>query len=166
MALLTLALFLAALRVELVDEVYTIPPTEWRYVQVSLRQTPVVVHCNFQSLTKGANVRVALLTQDEMEKLRANQPHGFLVKSQPAAVGALAYQLHRGGEYAIVVDNREMQGPLRVHLRVWLDFSSGGPQGVGYLPPERRLAVILISFAVFFAIVTWSVRKLLQATRR
>jgi hypothetical protein len=66
----------------------------------------------------------------------------------------------------VVINNRESRVPVQVHLRVWLDFSARAAQGVGYLSPERRLAVILISFAVFFGIVTWSARKLLQATRR
>jgi len=78
----------------------------------------------------------------------------------------LAYRLHQAGEYAVVIANRGLQAPVRVHLRVWLDFSQRSAQGVGHLSRERRLALILISFAVFFAIVTWSARKLLQATRR
>jgi hypothetical protein len=65
-----------------------------------------------------------------------------------------------------VIDNRGLRAPLRVHLRVWLDFSPRSAQDVGYLSRERRLAVILISFAVFFGIVTWSARKLLHAIRR
>lgn len=161
-----LFILLAGARVELVDEVYTIPPSEWRYVQVDLKQTPVSVHCNFQVVSRVAQVRVALLSRADLERLRADQPHGFLAASQPAATGSLAYRLHRAGEYAVVIDNRGLQAPVRVHLRVWLDFSQRSAQGVGYLSRERRLAVILISFAVFFAIVTWSARKLLKATRR
>ena len=166
MALLTLLLLLAGSRVELVDEVYTIPPSKWRFVPVELKQMPVAVHCDFQVIARNAQVRVALLSHEDLQRLNADQPHGFLAASQPAAVGSLNYQLHRAGEYAVVVDNRALDAPVRVHLRVWLDFSPRSAQGVGYLPPERRLAVILISFAVFFAIVTWSARKLLQATRR
>jgi hypothetical protein len=159
-----LLLLFAGSRVELVDEAYTIPPSEWRYVQVELKQTPVTVQCDFQS--KDAQVRVALLSRDDLERLRADQPHGFLAASQPSTAGALSYQVHRAGNYAVVIDNRGLRAPVRVHLRVWLDFSPRAAQGVRVLPPERRLAVILISFAVFFAIVTWSARKLLQATRR
>jgi hypothetical protein len=168
MALLTpgLLLLFAATRVELVDEVHSIPAAEWRYVQVSLKQTPVSVHCDFQVMSKGAQVRVALLSQSDLERLRADQPHGFLTALEPARAGTLNYTLHHGGEYAVVIDNRGLHVPVRVHLRVWLDFSRAPGQGVGYLSPQRRLAVILISFAVFFVIVTWSARKLLQATRR
>src|SRR5262249_29387711 len=102
----------------------------------------------------------------DLERLRADQPHGFLAASQPVPAGSLTYRLHRPGEYAVVIDNRGLQAPVRVHLWVWLDFSERSAQGVGYLSPQRRLGVILISFAVFFAIVTWSARKLLEATKR
>ena len=66
MALLALLLLFAGSRVELVDEVYTIPPAEWRYVQVSLQQTPVAVRCNFEVVAKDAQVRVALLSNADL----------------------------------------------------------------------------------------------------
>jgi hypothetical protein len=166
MALLALLLLWAGTRVELVDEVYTIPPAKWRFVPVDLKQMPVAVHCNFQSVTNDTELRVALLSRADLELLNADQPHGFLAATQLGMKGTLTYQLHRAGEYAVVIDNRGLRAPARVQLRVWLDFSTRAAPGVGYLAPERKLAVILISFAVFFAIVTWSARKLLQATRR
>jgi hypothetical protein len=166
MALLALLLLAAATRVELVDEVYTIPPAEWRYVEVQLRQTPVAVNGSFQVLSQGAQVRVALLSRADLERLRADQPHGFLAATQPSSRGTLNYHLQRAGEYAVVVDNRALHTPVRVHLRVSLDFSGRPEPGVRTLSPERRLAVILISFAVFFGIVTWSARKLLRAARQ
>jgi hypothetical protein len=54
---------------------------------------------------------------------------------------------------------------VRVHLRVSLDFSGRAGETIQYLSPQRRLTVILISFAVFFGIVTWSARKLLAAVK-
>ena len=70
-----LFILLAGARVELVDEVYTIPPSEWRYVQVDLKQTPVSVHCNFQVVSRVAQGRVALLSRADPERLRADEPH-------------------------------------------------------------------------------------------
>jgi hypothetical protein len=166
MAVLALLLLAAATRVELVDEVYTIPPAEWRYVQVQLRQTPVAVTCHYQVLSKDAQVRVALLSRADVERLRADQPHGFVAATRPAGSGTMAYHLQRAGEYAVVVDNRGRQTPVRVHLQVALDFSGSPEQGVCTLSSGRRLAVILISFAVFFGIVTWSARKLLRAAKQ
>jgi len=154
---------LAAAHVDLVDEVYTIPPAEWRYVDVELQQTPVAVNCNFEVISKGALVRVALLSHADMERLRADQPHGFLAATQPQAGGTFSYHLYTPGDYAVVVDNRGLHSPVKVHLRVSLNFSGRREPTIGYLSRQRRLVVILISFAVFFGIVTWSARKLLRA---
>jgi hypothetical protein len=165
MAILTLLLLLIATRVELVDEVYTIPPAEWRYVQVELQQTPVRVLSEFQVLSSGDQVRVALLSQADLERLRGDEAHGFLAATPPGNRGSFGYQLAAPGHYAVVVDNRARNTPVRVHLRVALDFSGQEQVGVRYLSPQRRLAVILISFAVFFGIVTWSARKLLRSMR-
>ena len=40
---LALLVLLAASSVELVDEVYQIPPGEWKYIEVNLRQRPARV---------------------------------------------------------------------------------------------------------------------------
>jgi hypothetical protein len=166
MAVLILLLLTAATRVDLVDEVYTIPPAEWRYVSVELKQTPVLVHCHFEGTAKGTEVRVALLSHTDLERLRADEPHGFLAATRAQSSGEFSFALHSPGDYAVVVDNREQHAPARVHLRVSLDFNLQREPAVGYLPARKRLIVILVSFAVFFGIVTWSARKLLGAMQR
>jgi hypothetical protein len=59
----------------------------------------------------------------------------------------------------VAIENRAPR-PVRVRLRVFLEQ----PQ-VRYLSRGRQLAVIVISFGVFFAIVSLSARKLLKAIR-
>jgi hypothetical protein len=63
-----------------------------------------------------------------------------------------------------MVDNLG-DSPAMVHLRVTLDFSRRGPT-VTQLSPQRQLAVVAISFAVFFGIVTFSARRLLRHLKR
>ena len=162
---LLLVLWANAPRVDVVDEIYTIPPSEWRYVPMELKQTPVGLHCDFEVLGKASEVHVALLNQANLERLRADQPHGILADAPPQARGSFGYVVNAPAEYAVVLDNRAPRAPVRVHLRISLDFSGRPVQGVGYLSRGRRLAVILISFAVFFTIVTWSAKKLLAAIR-
>jgi hypothetical protein len=162
---LLLVLWANAPRVDVVDEIYTIPPSEWRYVPMELKQTPVGLHCDFEVLGKASEVHVALLNQANLERLRADQPHGILADAPPEVRGSFSYVVQAPAEYAIVVDNRAPHAPVRVRLRISLDFSGRPVQGVRYLSHERRLAVILISFAAFFGIVTWSARKLLATIR-
>ena len=166
MKLVTLfLLLLPATRVELVDQVVTIPRADWRYVEVILKQTPVVVNCSFQVQSPGSGVHLSLLTRADLDRLRAGQPHGSIVQTPLQTSGTLHYLVRVPGEYALVADNRTQPAPAQVHLRASLDFSGRSTQGVRYLSPGRRLAVIVISFVVFFGIVTWSARKLLRAVK-
>ena len=56
------------------------------------------------------------------------------------------------------LENRANPQPASVHLRILLDYGDATQ-----LPPERRLTVIAISFAVFFGLVSFSAAKLWQA---
>jgi hypothetical protein len=115
-------------------------------------------------------VRIALVRGEDLERLRHDQPHGFLVATPPAGTGGLHYAIHSPGDYAIVVDNRAESGvsphEAMVHLRVRLDFAGDSGPTVTLLSPARRLAVILISFAVFFGIVLLSARRLYGAFKQ
>jgi hypothetical protein len=152
--LLTLA---AATRINLVDEVYSIPADKWHYVDVSLKQQSALVLAHYESPDNPA-VRVALMRREDMEHLFDGLPYGVVRESGPGRTGTLRAQV-APGDYAIVVDNRESTGrPATVHLRVWLDFSKG--PSLTQISPQRQLVVILVSFAVFFTIVGYSMAKL------
>jgi len=113
----------------------------------------------------GGRVRVALMRREDLERLREGLPHGVMEATAAAGAGTLAHLVAVPGDYAVVVDNRG--GPAaKVHLRVWLDFAAGQGPTVTRLSHDRRLVVIMISFAVFFGIVTWSARRLLRGMRR
>ncbi|MBZ5581871.1 MAG: hypothetical protein LAQ30_06635 [Acidobacteriia bacterium] len=157
-------LLFAATRVDLVDDVYQVPANEWRYVDVALRQRTAVVEAAYQAERQPADVRVALLRREDLERLRNEKPHGVLAATDPGASGRLRHPISQPGEYAIVVDNTG-DAPAAVHLRVWLDFGEQRGPAVTHLSPRRQLVVILISFAVFFGIVTWSARRLLRTMR-
>ena len=62
-------------------------------------------------------------------------------------------------ETYVVIENLGLR-PAGVHLRVFLEEPP-----VRYLSRGRQLAVLAISFGVFFAIVSLSARKLLKAVR-
>jgi hypothetical protein len=72
-----LLLLLAASSVELVDEVYQIPPGEWKYVEVNLRQRPARVIAGFGVDNTPGKVRLALMTRADLERLRELN-HGLL----------------------------------------------------------------------------------------
>jgi hypothetical protein len=157
-------LFLAASRVQLADEVYEIPASEWRYVDLALRQRPAMVMAYFDVTAGPPKLRLALLRREDLEKLRAGAPHSVIDVTGESAHGALQYPVREPGDYALVIDNQG-RAPASVHIRVWLDFARHGPV-VTQLSPRRQLGVIAISFLVFFGIVSYSAHRLLRTMRR
>ena len=161
-----LCLLVSPTSVDLVDEVYRIPANEWRYVEVSLRQQPALLSAELEPQPGSREVQAALLRSADLNRLRGDHPYGVLASTSPGPVGRFQYYIHDPGDYAVVLDNRDSDAPAAVRLRIWLDFSGSPGNDAESLSPQRRLTVILISFAVFFSIVTWSARRLLQTVRR
>jgi len=158
--ILTLA---AATRIDLVDEVYSIPADQWRYIEVGLKQQPALVLAHYEVSGESAGVRLALMRREDMENLREGLPHGVVQASGGGRSGTLHAQVVPG-DYVIVLDNESDNGrAATVHLRVWLDFSKA--PAVTRISPTRQLAVILISFAVFFAIVGYAMSKMRKNIR-
>jgi hypothetical protein len=157
-----LLLFFAADSQTLLDEVVEVPPSDWRYAQVVLKQLPVTIEYEFQVISGDGAIRAALVNLEGLEDAKKGD-------REPLGSGAFQRQgsfsrlIGVPDEYAVVIENR---GPGRasVRLRVSLDFSERRVQ-VRYLSSERRWAVIGISASVFLAIVLISARKLLGAMR-
>jgi hypothetical protein len=162
-----LVLLAASTSVELVDEVYRIPPAEWKYVEVNLRQRPALVSASFQTESGAGKVRLALMTRADLERLREDLPHGVLAVTEIGKSGALDFRVRQPGDYVLIVDNRSSKTQAAaVHLRIGLDFARPTVPLVTRLAPQRQLAVIILSFAFFSGVVTYSARKLLRAAKR
>jgi hypothetical protein len=160
-----LLMLAAATRVDLVNEVYHIPANEWRYVELGLNQKPALVSARYEVQGGSRKVRLALLRRGDLERMRDGLPHGVIEETATGPAGALTPRGRGPGDYVVVVDNRGESTAI-VHLRIALDFAFRRGPEVTRLSPERQLAVILISFAVFFGIVSWSARMLLRGTQR
>lgn len=151
--------------VDVVDEVYQIPANKWQYVELGLNQKPAMVHAHFAVESGPAQVRLALMRREDLERLRAELPHGVIEETELGASGSFTPHVRGPGDYVVVVDN-EADAPASVRLRIWLDFAVHPGREVTQLSPHRQLAVILLSFATFFGIVTWSARRLLRGIKR
>ena len=148
-ALGCLVLLAASTTVELVDEVYRIPPAEWKYVEVNLRQNPARVDAGFDVQSGAETVRLALMTRAALENLRADLPHGILAATAPGKSGSLHFRVRQPGDYVLVVDNRANKKiPAAVHLRISLDFAAPSGPDVTRLAPRRQFTVIAIAFAL------------------
>jgi hypothetical protein len=165
MVALALMLLVVSSRVEVADEVYEVGAEKWGYGPVlQLQQQAALIGVHFETENRTDRVRLALMRRDEMEKLRAGLPHGVIDVTGEMAAGSLSYQVPSPGEYVVVIEN-QARTPASVRVHVWLDFARPGPL-VTQLSPRRQLTVIAISFAVFFAIVSFSARRLLKVVRR
>jgi hypothetical protein len=112
-------------------------------------------------------IRLLMMRSDDLARLRTGRPYTPLAATPIGSSGKLRLHVPAAGDYAIVLDNRESAGAAAdVHLRIALDFGGGSGPTARYLSPRRQLTVILVSFAFFFAVVTWSARRILRAIRR
>jgi len=163
--LCTLALGLTAAQ-ELVDQVYTIPADEWRYVDLGLDQRAARIEAEYEVRSGARQVRLAVMRRHDLEHLREGLAHGIVEATAPGRSGKVMCEVRPPGDYVVVVDNRISDGrPASVRLRIAIAYLAGGPPPER-LTPQRRLTVVLLSFAGFLAIVAWSGRKLLPAVKR
>ena len=159
-------LLAASTRGELADEDCQIPAGGWRWFAVDLHQEAARVFASYEVQAGSGRVRLALMRRDDLERMRDDLPHGHLTETPLGKSGQLTDPFRRRGDYAVVLVNRDDTRAATVHLRVWLEFDGReGPEGTE-LAPERQFAVVAISLAVFFGIVTYSSRRLWRAIKR
>lgn len=157
-----LILLASATHVELVDDVFHIPARQWLYTELALRQRPSVLSADLDVRSGSRQVRLALLRREDLDRLRADRPFGVLATTDPAGSSHLRYPIRVPGDYFLLIDNRTSGGQSsEAHIRVAVDF---GPPAF-QLPFQRQIAVIVISFAVFFVIAGYSARRLLRGIR-
>jgi len=144
-------------RVELVNKTFEIPAGEWRFWDHPLVEQPAMVVCEFQS-RRDSHVRLVLVERNDLDAWLAGREHEELAATPIGARGSLRLAITEPDTY-VVIDNRGAR-PAAVQLGVFLEQ----PQ-VHYLSRGRRLAVVAISFGIFFAVGSFSAVKLLKAVR-
>ena len=165
-ALTALLLLAASTSVDLVDDLYQIPAAEWKYVEVNLRQRPARIVASYDVRGGSDQVRLALMTRTDLDRLRGDLPYGVLAATQPGTRGSFDFRVRECGDYVLVVDNRSAKSrPADVHLYISLDFADRSVPDITQLAPRRQLTVILLSFAFFFVVVTFAARKLLHGVK-
>jgi len=159
--MISVLLFLVAAfsQVGLIDETFEIPASDWRYVPRPLTQEPAMLDCFFESDRPDARVRLVLLSRADLNAWRTGRDHEEIAATPAGPRGTLRISIHDADTY-VAIENRAPR-PARVRLRVFLEQPN-----VRYLSKGRQLSVIVISFGVFFAIVSLSARKLLRSIRK
>src|SRR5579863_8356605 len=159
MRLAALIMLLAPGPAVLLDEVFEIPASQWRIAPVTPKNAPAALQCDFRVVSGEAHVRVVVMDTEEFRQLKSGDRE-LLDSGEQAARGSLSRMVSAGEEFAVVMENTEARGPIRVALQVREQRLP-----VGQLSPQRRLGVIAISVTAFLAIVIFSGRKLLGVIR-
>jgi hypothetical protein len=154
----------AAGTVVLADDTYQLPPGDWRWIRFEIRQRPATAFCRFETIGEPGTVRLELVSRADLELFKQHKSHGSLSASPSTTTGTINQYIDQPGEYAAIIENKATR-PAAVHLLLSLSFQPPRPVA-RTLSPTRRLTVILVSFGMFFAIVTFSARALLKAMRR
>jgi hypothetical protein len=161
MKLAWLLLLAASGQVVLTDDVYQIPPGEWRWVRFAIGHRPATVECRFTMLGSG-EAQAELVSQTQLELIRQHKAHDSLASTDTARAAGFSQFIEEPGEYAVVLENPGAS-PAAVRLTVAMSF---GQPASRYLSRDRQLTVIVVSFVLFFGIVTLSTRALLRAMKK
>lgn len=154
--------------VPVVDQTYQIPPNNWRYVDaadwrataVNWRDSPVTVHATFV-VEAGPSVRLLMLDREHLDEMRQGAPPAPLEMTPFGRGGKLNVRTGSPGDSVLVIENRGSPQTAIVRLRVTLDSWSAP-----LVSPQRKLWVLALSFAFFFATVSYSAAKLWRVFKR
>jgi hypothetical protein len=135
-------------------------PGEYRWLPLAVKRVPIGMDCQFRVLNGGATVHMEVLAPREVRNFRKGREYSSMASAAAGRDGEIRIVIDEPGEYGVLVGNDEHAAPATVNLDVRTELNPARA-----LSPQRRLTVIVISFAIFFGLATWSGWRLLRATR-
>lgn len=143
---------------------FRLEPGDFRWVPFTVRQTPSEVECRFDVLKGNPSVHLELLPMSEFRLFDRGEEHDTLAVTPEGRTGEFRRIIDARGEYAVVIENSTGSAPATVRLRVETTVNPGADVA-RTLSPQRRIAVVALSFAFFFAALMWPGRRLFHAMR-
>jgi hypothetical protein len=140
-------------------------PGDNRYMQLTVTRVPTLVDCRFRVLSGSPAVHIEIMADSEYRRFNRGRDYDVLAQTREGSQGGIRRMLDEPGRFDVVLVNASGAPPAVVDLEVRTDVDPGADSAARELPPGRRLAVILISFAIFFALVTFSALRLLRGTK-
>jgi hypothetical protein len=162
-ALLTLALFLAVGSEPPPQPVqsFNLESGDFRWIPFTVHQVPTGVNCHFDVVSGNATVHAELLPMSEFRLFDRGRDHETMALTAKGRSEEFRHVIYERGQYAVVIVNDKGAPPAVVSVRVETNIDPPAR----LLSPERRLTVILLSFAFFFITISWSSRKLILGMR-
>lgn len=146
-------------------EPFRLEPGDNRYIQFTVTRIPVLVDGRFRVLEGAPTVHMEIMADSEYRRFNRGRDYDTLASSSNAREGEIRRMVDERGRFDVVLMNDRGAPAAMVDLEVHTDVDPSEDSVARVLSPGRRLAVILISFALFFAIVTWAAWRLLRATK-
>jgi hypothetical protein len=136
---------------------------DFRWIPFTVRQTPTEVDCRYEVVSGGATVHAELLPMSEFRRFDRGREHDTMAATPNGRAAEFRRVIDTRGQYAVVIVNAKGAQPVTVSLNVETNTDPGDISRT--LSPQRRLTVIVLSFAFFVITVSWSSRKLILAMR-
>lgn len=140
-------------------------PGEFRWWPLHVRKAPSEIDCRFEVLRGGATVHAELLRQYDFRQFVRRRPYEKLTGTAQGGNGSFSQIVPDRGDYAVVIMNRASAPVAVVSMYIEAKVSAEGSGIARTLAPGRRLAVILISFAIFFVSAGWSGHRLIRGMK-
>jgi len=142
---------------------FVLQSDDYRFIDLNMPHVPVEVEASFQVANNAGTVHMELLPHRELGAMRRGSAHTALASTAEASSGTIRHIVQEAGPYRIVIKNRKGAKPVTV---MWQVSTRLDPEATAtVLSPRRRLVTILVSFALFFAMVGYSGWRLKRAIR-
>ncbi len=142
----------------------TVPPQEWKPIDVIVSQANSTLECTYKMQESGTAVQVLLMERAEAGRFQQGRRFTAMESMPHGRDGHFRTSVEKPGEYVLILDNRlESRRAARVNVKV--DVTAPSQVLVRTLSPERKRAVIAISLLVFGATVAGSAALFLRQTR-
>jgi hypothetical protein len=139
---------------------------EYRWWPVHVSHAPVEVTCRFRVVKGMSTVHAELAPRSEFRAFARRRKYEKLVATGETVNGFFSEVLANPGDYAVILINAENAPAADVSFSIEIRTNPTAPGDARTLPPERRLIVILVSFAIFFASAGWSGHRLIRAMKK
>jgi len=136
---------------------------EFQWIDFRVNQVPTEVDCRFRVVRGDPTVHMELLSVQEFDQLNRGDTHATLAVSNDGKAGRIRRLLDWRGRYIVAIVNKRGARPALVSFELRTDVNPNAQVSARELSPERRMAVIAISFGIFFAIVAFCGWKMMRA---
>jgi hypothetical protein len=155
---LTAALLLALAVCPAAQDSDPVSLTDFLWVPVRARQTPLQVDVSFTVIKGNNTVHAELIADEDFRPMQHGQSHDSLAITNTGGAGAFRRIIEEPGNYRVVIVNGSPAQPAMVRLNVSTEVNPAAT--TTELTPKRRLAVIGVSLLLFLGMLGYSGWKL------